>query len=202
MFPGYSIYTSLCVPVFYPQKNCLDIHNIQFLESSLLCVQIVLCRAISKARENVISDAIHDSMTITTHTYTEPANTTTSTHSMSPFKRPTVRKVPSPPFEQPQRQVTVMLQDQKVLLLLLQVPPDLIEFVNSYHPQPKLEDPDVDDPDIFSLEGFNEDEPLDDPDGVRSAEGDMAFPQSDDEDISTDGVCALLWCLNPGSQYT
>ena len=48
---------------------------------------------------------------------------------------------------------------------------------------------------MFSLDGFDEGELLDDPDGVAIATGGgVAFPQSDDEEVSTDGtyVCMYL----------
>ncbi len=47
---------------------------------------------------------------------------------------------------------------------------------------------------MFSLDGFDEgDHILDDPDGVAIATGGgVAFPQSDDEEISTDGMYVIL----------
>lgn len=42
---------------------------------------------------------------------------------------------------------------------------------------------------MFSLDGFDEGELMDDPDGVATATGGgVAFPQSDDEEVSTDGM--------------
>ncbi|XP_064400658.1 uncharacterized protein LOC135346837 [Halichondria panicea] len=126
-----------------------------------------LFSAISRARENVISDAIRDSMLITTHTYTEPAHTAPLTTMAS---RPT-RKAPSP--TKPRQNVTITLRDP--------VPTSTMQT-------PRVKSPDMDDPDMFSLDGFDEgDHILDDPDGVAIATGGgVAFPQSDDEEISTD----------------
>ncbi len=56
--------------------------------------------------------------------------------------------------------------------------------------QSEPKSPDVEDPDMFSLDGFDEgDATLSvDPDNVAIATGGgVAFPQSDDEEISTDG---------------
>ncbi len=55
----------------------------------------------------------------------------------------------------------------------------------------------MDDPDMFSLDGFDEgDLILDDPDGVAIATGGgVAFPQSDDEEISTDGALCTPRCI-------
>ena len=48
---------------------------------------------------------------------------------------------------------------------------------------------------MFSLDGFDEgDNLLEEPDGVAIATGGgVAFPQSDDEEISTDGECTLTF---------
>lgn len=55
--------------------------------------------------------------------------------------------------------------------------------------QPRDKSPTMDDdPNMFSLDGFDDGETLlDEPDGVAIATGGgVAFPQSDDEEISTD----------------
>ena len=50
---------------------------------------------------------------------------------------------------------------------------------------------------MFSLDGFDEgDNLLEEPDGVAIATGGgVAFPQSDDEEISTDGECTLTFAI-------
>lgn len=128
-----------------------------------------LFSAIARARENMISDAIRESMTVTTHTYTEPSRTTPLTTMATTSSKP-VRKAPSP-TEPTRQKVTITLRDP---------------LPGSQKPHPKS--PDIEDPAMFSLDGFDEgDTLLEEPDGVAIATGGgVAFPQSDDEEISTD----------------